>query len=450
MTMFAEIFIPTFNRRPLLEQAIVAALGQDYPSFRVVVSDNCSTDGTEELVRSFGDPRLTYRRNETNLGDFGNARACIDAARGEVLAITHDDDRLHPAYLSTAVAALNAGHVAFASDVRLIAREGEPLQASLLSLTSDLVFERGMYFCEYVRSGLWFPCPTIALKWSIEAREQEVRAHALGRGAYGGNADVAAIVRLNSLGSVLLSSEVLADYRQHDAQMSRVDDFVGDAVAFFGWVAEFSAHKGDESNARLAESCVAAARIQLALLTAGAIDPRWVMSAVASLGDSSEVLVRLALAVIAVSYEFKVDAFDVPPARGSLLDTAARRWLLARLGGAGCTPSEALRRMGVGRVAVFGAMIVSHALVRDLTSSGVTVVAVLDGNPVRQGSLVAGVRVCSHDWLNSNLDAIDAVVLSSERDRYDEVVSALMCRGLARDRVLCWKRLVVGESSGLG
>jgi len=43
-----SIIIPTFNRENYLHQAVESALSQDYPNVEVIVSDNASTDNTEE------------------------------------------------------------------------------------------------------------------------------------------------------------------------------------------------------------------------------------------------------------------------------------------------------------------------------------------------------------------------------------------------------------------
>lgn len=44
-----SIVVPVFNRARYIVDCIQSALGQDYPSLEVVVSDNASTDGSWEL-----------------------------------------------------------------------------------------------------------------------------------------------------------------------------------------------------------------------------------------------------------------------------------------------------------------------------------------------------------------------------------------------------------------
>src|SRR5690606_4365233 len=57
------ICIPTFNRADtFLPKALAAACNQTYRNLEILVSDNASSDGTPELVRSMIDPRISYHR----------------------------------------------------------------------------------------------------------------------------------------------------------------------------------------------------------------------------------------------------------------------------------------------------------------------------------------------------------------------------------------------------
>lgn len=101
------IAIPTYNRADgYLAEALESALAQTYDHLEILVSDNCSTDGTPDLVQSYDDPRIRYVRHETNLGAHGNFDYCVDAARGDFFLMLHDDDRIAPSLLETCVDAL--------------------------------------------------------------------------------------------------------------------------------------------------------------------------------------------------------------------------------------------------------------------------------------------------------------------------------------------------------
>jgi glycosyltransferase involved in cell wall biosynthesis len=95
--------IPTFNRADLLREAIASVLEQTYTDFRLIVSDNASTDETAKVVATFADPRLEYVRAETNVGMIGNINRLIALADTEFLMLLPDDDRLYPDYLAAVV-----------------------------------------------------------------------------------------------------------------------------------------------------------------------------------------------------------------------------------------------------------------------------------------------------------------------------------------------------------
>jgi len=92
-----SIVIPTFNRRGLLKRAVDSALKQDYGNLEVVIMDNCSEDGTEEMVRSnyLNEKRIVYVKNERNLGPVMNSlKGVYEVSSGKYCLVLFDDDYL--------------------------------------------------------------------------------------------------------------------------------------------------------------------------------------------------------------------------------------------------------------------------------------------------------------------------------------------------------------------
>lgn len=100
------IAIPTRNRVSYLHQALDSALSQTYPLLQVIVSDNCSDDGTAEAVSEIRDQRLVFLRQTENLGMVGNWNACVERATGELFLLLSDDDYLEPQAIEKLVDAL--------------------------------------------------------------------------------------------------------------------------------------------------------------------------------------------------------------------------------------------------------------------------------------------------------------------------------------------------------
>lgn len=91
-----SVCIPVYNGAAYIAEAIESVLAQSYEDFHLIVCDNCSTDNTEEIVRSYKDSRLTYVRNAENLGLVGNANRCLELSDGEYVCIFHHDDVMLP------------------------------------------------------------------------------------------------------------------------------------------------------------------------------------------------------------------------------------------------------------------------------------------------------------------------------------------------------------------
>jgi glycosyltransferase involved in cell wall biosynthesis len=102
------VLIPTYNRAEWLGGAIESALAQTWTDFRIVVSDNASTDATADVVAAFDDPRITYRRLERNIDLNAHYNFCYAGCDTEYVCALPDDDRFAPDFLERTVPVLDA------------------------------------------------------------------------------------------------------------------------------------------------------------------------------------------------------------------------------------------------------------------------------------------------------------------------------------------------------
>ena len=92
-----SILIPTFNRANYLKMAVDSALAQTYPNTEVLVLDDCSTDETVNLSRTYRNAtNIKFIRNETNIGFIDNWNKAVSLSCGEYIKIMGDDDILSP------------------------------------------------------------------------------------------------------------------------------------------------------------------------------------------------------------------------------------------------------------------------------------------------------------------------------------------------------------------
>lgn len=89
-----SIGLPVYNGEEYLAESLDALLGQSYEDFELVVSDNASTDGTEDICRRYAakDSRIRYLRLPRNIGAAPNHNHVFAECRGELFKwASHDD-----------------------------------------------------------------------------------------------------------------------------------------------------------------------------------------------------------------------------------------------------------------------------------------------------------------------------------------------------------------------
>lgn len=86
--------LPAYKAR-YLKEALDSLLAQTYSDFKIIVSDDNSPEGIKEIVDSFNDNRIEYRRNEENIGGLRLAEhwnLLLSLCDTEYLIVASDDD----------------------------------------------------------------------------------------------------------------------------------------------------------------------------------------------------------------------------------------------------------------------------------------------------------------------------------------------------------------------
>ena len=104
-----SVIVPVFNGERYLRESLDSILAQTYRSIEVLVMDDASTDGTPDIIVSYGD-RVTCFRQRENRGIYGNTNEGIERARGKYIAIYHADDLYDPTIVEQEVAYLENNH----------------------------------------------------------------------------------------------------------------------------------------------------------------------------------------------------------------------------------------------------------------------------------------------------------------------------------------------------
>ena len=105
-----SILIPTYNRKYKVVNAINSALNQTYKNIEIIVSDNCSSDGTLEhlnkLYKNINNVKIIG--NSINSGPVVNWINCIENSSGEFSKLLFSDDTISPNFIEETVKLLKS------------------------------------------------------------------------------------------------------------------------------------------------------------------------------------------------------------------------------------------------------------------------------------------------------------------------------------------------------
>ena len=114
--MKISVCIPTYNQSQYLAQAVKSAYNQSFKPLEIIISDDCSTDSTRDVMNVLASeiPVLRIFVQPVNLGIAGNTDHCLRMATGDYIVRLDSDDYLAPHYLEKLSALLeqnpNAGY----------------------------------------------------------------------------------------------------------------------------------------------------------------------------------------------------------------------------------------------------------------------------------------------------------------------------------------------------
>jgi glycosyltransferase involved in cell wall biosynthesis len=91
-----SILMPTYNGSKWVRQTINSILRQSYSNFELIISDDCSTDNTLDIVKKYKDNRIKIFKNDVNFGYPGNLEKArmLSSMDSDILYLMGQDDIL--------------------------------------------------------------------------------------------------------------------------------------------------------------------------------------------------------------------------------------------------------------------------------------------------------------------------------------------------------------------
>jgi glycosyltransferase involved in cell wall biosynthesis len=134
------IVTPTYNNEIDIRMCINSILKQTHEDFELIIVDDCSTDGTSEIIKSFQDRRIKYIKNEKNRGSAESRNVGIRASDGEFIFFIDADCVAQKNWLECGMSYFleNQGN-----DVLMVGVEGRTFYSTAQITISDRVIEVG-------------------------------------------------------------------------------------------------------------------------------------------------------------------------------------------------------------------------------------------------------------------------------------------------------------------
>lgn len=129
-----SICIPTYNRCDKVIELVKDILKYEGDEIEVVVLDNLSTDSTKFLFDKIVDNRLSYVRNEKNIGGIRNIFKSLVIGNGEYCFLCLDKDRIDYQRIGDLISRLKTSNVLFGHCI-----------LNSLQEKADVVFEKGFH-----------------------------------------------------------------------------------------------------------------------------------------------------------------------------------------------------------------------------------------------------------------------------------------------------------------
>lgn len=87
----------SYNQAAYIEQAINSVLGQTYQPLEIIISDDCSSDNTFDIIKRVvsdyeGPQKIILNKNKINLGLIGHVNKAFEMANGEIVVFAAGDD----------------------------------------------------------------------------------------------------------------------------------------------------------------------------------------------------------------------------------------------------------------------------------------------------------------------------------------------------------------------
>lgn len=160
--MLVSIITPSYNSIEWIEKTYFSIAQQTYSNWEWIITDDCSSDGTIQLLDFImaNDSRVRFFKNNVNLGAAASRNRSISNAKGEFIAFIDSDDLWYPSKLQEQVDFMNKNSIDFSfTSYELIDHYGKSLNRKVDTHSVNYVTYHDM-----LRKKATLGCSTVMLR----------------------------------------------------------------------------------------------------------------------------------------------------------------------------------------------------------------------------------------------------------------------------------------------
>ena len=217
----------SYQHAKYLGESIKSVLAQDFEDFEIELTDDCSTDQSLEIIRSFNDPRIHLKVQDHNRGVAATATESLYRCRGEYTACMCSDDIWLPNKLSQQVSFLD-NHSEFDAVftlIDIINEEGQITYESIFSkIFSTANQSRSAWLRQFFFSGNSLCVPSVLI------RTPTYQSLSGQNPTLSGLSDFDLWVRFSMTNDLYILPEVLTQFRLRDNQANESGYTIGNRL----------------------------------------------------------------------------------------------------------------------------------------------------------------------------------------------------------------------------
>ena len=162
-----SVAMATYNGEKYLREQIDSIITQTYSPIQIIVTDDCSSDGTIEILEEYQNShKLKFFQNEITLGYVKNFEKAIKLCSGEYIALADQDDIWEPNKIDLLVQEIGT-YSLIHSDALLIDSEGGLIEESYSRFSKKMTNPKN--FTQILLNGSVTGCTSLCKKTFLDS-----------------------------------------------------------------------------------------------------------------------------------------------------------------------------------------------------------------------------------------------------------------------------------------